>query len=100
MRMLASLLKGLGSVIRMYNCWDHIMTIELKVKKIGNSLGLILPKEATAKLNISEGDALFLTDGVNGGLRITAEDPNFGKQMKAAESIIKRYRNTFRELAK
>jgi putative addiction module antidote len=76
------------------------MTIELKVKKIGNSLGLILPKEAAAKLNVSEGDALFLTDGVNGGLRLTAEDPSFARQMKAAESIIKRYRNTFRELAK
>jgi putative addiction module antidote len=76
------------------------MTIELKVKKIGNSLGLVIPKEVAAKLNVSEGDGLFLTDGVNGSLRITAEDPNFGKQMKAAEELIKRYRNTFRELAK
>jgi putative addiction module antidote len=76
------------------------MMIELKVKKIGNSLGLVLPKEAAAKLNISEGDGLFLTDGVNGGLRITAENPEFAKQMAAAEGIIKRYRNTFRELAK
>jgi putative addiction module antidote len=76
------------------------MMIELKVKKIGNSLGLILPKEAATKLNIAEGDGLFLTDGVNGGLRITAEDPNFKKQMKSAEDLIKRYRNTLRELAK
>lgn len=76
------------------------MMIELKVKKIGNSLGLVLPKEVVAKLNVSEGDGLFLTDGANGGLRITPEDPNFGKQMKAAEELIKRYRNTFRELAK
>ncbi|MDB6040400.1 MAG: mazE [Verrucomicrobiales bacterium] len=76
------------------------MMIELKVKKYGNSLGVILPKEAAAKLNVLEGDALYLTDGVNGGLRITAEDPNFSAQMQAAESIIKRYRNTLRELAK
>jgi putative addiction module antidote len=76
------------------------MLIELKVKKIGNSHGLVLPKEVVAKLNVSEGDSLFLTDGVNGGLRMTAEDPNFARQMKAAESVIKRYRNTFRELAK
>jgi len=76
------------------------MVIELKVKKIGNSHGLVLPKEVTAKLNVSEGDSLFLTDGVNGGWRITAENPDFAEQMKAAESIIKRYRNTFRELAK
>ncbi|HTG45587.1 MAG TPA: AbrB family transcriptional regulator [Verrucomicrobiae bacterium] len=70
------------------------------MKKIGNSHGLVLPKEVTAKLNVSEGDSLFLTDGVNGGWRITAENPDFAEQMKAAESIIKRYRNTFRELAK
>ncbi len=76
------------------------MMIELKVKKIGNSLGLVLPKEAASKLNVAEGDRLFLTDGVNGSLRITAEDPTFAKQMKAAESVIKRYRNTLRELAK
>ena len=76
------------------------MIVELKVKKIGNSLGLILPKEVVSKLNVSEGDGLFLTDGVNGGLRITAEDPTFARQMKAAESVIKRYRNTLRELAK
>lgn len=76
------------------------MMIELKVKKIGNSHGLVLPKEVTARLNVSEGDSLFLTDGVNGGFRLTPEDPSFREQMKAAESIIKRYRNTFRELAK
>lgn len=76
------------------------MMIQLKVKKIGNSLGLVLPKEAASKLNVAEGDGLFLTDGVNGSLRITAEDPTFAKQMKAAESVIKRYRNTLRELAK
>ena len=76
------------------------MLLELKVKKIGNSLGLVLPKEATSKLNVSEGDAVFLTDGINGGLRITAEAPNFSAQMKAAESLIKRYRNTLREVAR
>jgi putative addiction module antidote len=76
------------------------MTLELRIKKIGNSLGVILPKEATSKLNVAEGDALFLTESVQGGLRITPENPDFAKQMKAAESIIKRYRNTFRELAK
>lgn len=76
------------------------MTLELRVKKIGNSLGVILPKEATSKLNVVEGDALFLTETGQGGLRITPENPDFAKQMKAAESIIKRYRNTFHELAK
>lgn len=76
------------------------MMIELKVKKIGNSLGLVLPKEATSKLNIVEGDGLFLTEEVNGSFRITPEDPAFAQQMKAAESLIKRYRNTLRELVR
>jgi putative addiction module antidote len=76
------------------------MTIELKVKKYGNSLGVLLPKEAAAILNVSEGDGLFLTEGVNGGMRITAQDPEFAQQMRIADSIIKRYRNTLRELAK
>ena len=75
------------------------MTLELKVKKYGNSLGILLPKEAATKLNVNEGDAVYLTEAP-GGFRITAENPEFALQLKAAESIIKRYRNTLRELAK
>jgi len=79
------------------------MVIELELRKIGNSVGVVLPKEAVAKLNLQEGDTLALTDGPDGSMRITAVTEGraqFPKQMKAAEKIVRRYRNTLRELAK
>jgi putative addiction module antidote len=79
------------------------MVIELKLRKVGNSVGIVLPKEALARLNAGEGDTLALTDTPDGGFRITLTTEgreNFSKQMKAAEKVIRRYRNTLRELAK
>ncbi|OIR08245.1 SpoVT / AbrB like domain protein [mine drainage metagenome] len=75
------------------------MIIETKSRKIGNSIGTILPKEVTARLNIEEGSTLYLTEAPD-GVRITAHNPEFAKKMKAAESIGRRYRNALRELAK
>jgi putative addiction module antidote len=75
----------------------------LKLRKVGNSVGVVLPKEALARLNVEAGDTVTLTDALEGGLRVTpatAGREQFAKQMKAAESIIRRYRNTLRELAK
>jgi putative addiction module antidote len=78
------------------------MVIELKVKKLGDSLGLVLPMDVAAKLKVTEGDSLFVTDGVdsNGEAGAKIKDPNLARQMEAAENIITRYRNTFQELAK
>jgi putative addiction module antidote len=79
------------------------MVLELKLRKVGNSVGVVLPKEALARLNVQEGDTVTLTDSPEGGLRVTPAIPGreqFAKQMKAAETIIRRYRNTLRELAK
>ena len=45
------------------------MVLELKLRKVGNSVGLVLPKEALARLNASDGDALYLTDATEGGFR-------------------------------
>lgn len=75
------------------------MTLELKLRKVGNSLGAVFSKEALARFNAKEGDSLYLTEAPD-GFRITAGDPNFGKQMESAEKIMRRYRNTLRELAK
>ena len=75
------------------------MTIELKVRKVGNSLGLVLPKEAISRLNVESGDALFITEAP-GGFRLTPANPEFAKQMQVAKKVMKRYRNTLRELAK
>jgi len=71
---------------------------EIKIRKVGNSLGLILPSEATKMLGVSEGDVLYLTDSKD-GFRLTPYDPKFKAQMKTAEGVMKRYRNTLRELS-
>jgi putative addiction module antidote len=79
------------------------MVLELKLRKVGNSVGVVLPKDAMAKPNVQEGDTLALTEGADGGMRLTPVTEGraqFAKQMKAAEKIIRRYRNTLRELAK
>lgn len=76
------------------------MAIEIKVRKIGNSLGIVLPKEALNTLKVSEGATLYLTESPEGALRITPEKPGFGKKMKIADDLMKRYRNALRELAK
>lgn len=79
------------------------MILELKLRKVGNSIGLVLPKEAMAKLNVQEGDTICLTDAPDGSLRVTPVTEGreqFVQQMEAAEKVIRRYRNTLRELAK
>jgi putative addiction module antidote len=75
------------------------VVVELKLRKIGNSLGVVLPKEALARLNAAEGDVLVLTETTD-GFRVTATDPGFAEKMSVAEKIGRRYRNALRELAK
>ncbi|MBU6411610.1 MAG: AbrB/MazE/SpoVT family DNA-binding domain-containing protein [Verrucomicrobia bacterium] len=79
------------------------MVLELKLRKVGNSVGVVLPKEALARLKVGAGDAIALTESPDGSLRVTpssAGREQFAKQMRAAEGVIRRYRNTLRELAK
>lgn len=73
--------------------------VKMTVRKIGNSLGVILPVEATAALQVAEGDKLFLTQSPE-GFRVTPYDPAFARQMKVAAKGMKKYRNALRELAK
>ena len=75
------------------------MTLELKVRKIGNSLGVVLPKEVLAHLKVEEGDTMTLTEAQD-GVRLTATNPEFAKSMAVFESLNRRYRNALRELAK
>jgi len=74
--------------------------LELKVRKIGNSLGVVLPKEAVNRLQADDGDRLFLIEGPNGAYQLTPYDPAFQKKMEKAEEIISRYRNTLNALSK
>ena len=74
--------------------------IQLKVRKIGNSLGVVLPKEAVSRLRAGDGDPLFLIEGPNGAYQLTPYDPSFEKKLGKSEEIIGRYRNTLHVLAK
>ncbi len=76
------------------------MIFELKLRKIGNSVGVVLPKEALAHLKVGEGDVLCVIEAAEGSLRVSAAKPDFDRQMQAAQDIIERYRNTLRELAR
>lgn len=75
------------------------MHFTLKLTQIGNSVGVVLPKEALASLQVGKGDSIYLTESPE-GYRITAYDPEFSQQMSIAEDIMKRRRNVLRELAK
>ena len=75
------------------------MTLELKLRKVGNSLGVVLPKEALAHLKIGEGDTIMLTE-TQDGMRLTAGNPEFAKTMAVFESLNRRYLNALREMAK
>jgi putative addiction module antidote len=74
--------------------------LELKIRKIGNSLGVVLPKEAVNRLRAGEGDRLFLIEAPGGTYQLSPYDPAFEEKMKKAENIIGRYRNTVHQLAK
>jgi putative addiction module antidote len=74
--------------------------VELKIRKFGNSLGVVLPKEVINRLQTSDGERVFLIETGNGDYRLTPYDPAFQKKMKKAEGIMGRYRNTLRALAK
>ena len=76
------------------------MTLELKVRKVGNSLGIVLPKEALAHLKVEEGGTLTVTDGPEESLRLSRSKEEFVRQMAVVEDLMNRYRDTLRELAK
>ena len=71
----------------------------LKLRKIGNSYGVILPKEMLERLKIKEGDTVNAHD-IPDGVQITAADPDFEAGMKVLERGMRKYRNALRELAK
>lgn len=75
------------------------MTATVKLRKIGNSLGLILPKEVADQLHVSEGDTLHVVTDAHGA-HLTPYDPNFDAAMEAFGKTRRRYRNALRTLAK
>ena len=76
------------------------MVLELKLRKVGNSVGVVLPKEALAYLQVREGDTVCVTESVDGSLRVSPTRAEVTRQLEVAQDIMRRYRNTLRELAK
>lgn len=73
--------------------------LKLKVTTVGASAGVILPREALARLKVAKGDVLYLTEAPD-GYRLTPLDPNFERQMAAAETIMQEDRDILHALAK
>jgi len=74
--------------------------IELKIRKFGNSLGVVLPKGVIQRLQTGDGEKVYLVEAADGEYRLTPYDPAFEKKMARAEDIMARYRNTLRALSK
>jgi putative addiction module antidote len=74
------------------------MTV-LKLTQIGNSVGVILPKEVLARLKVERGDRLFLTEAAEGVL-LTPYDPALEEQLRLGREFMREFRDTFHQLAK
>ena len=72
----------------------------LQVKKIGNSTGLILPKELLARLKLSEGDKLHVIEQTERGIKLSPYDPKHAKAMEIARRSFRKYADTYKALAK
>jgi putative addiction module antidote len=70
------------------------------VRKFGNSLGVVLPKEVINCLHTSDGQPLYLIEAPDGSYQLTPYDPAFANKMSKADDIIDRYRNTLHVLSK
>lgn len=74
------------------------MNAALKVTKIGNSAGVVLPRELLARLRVGPGDTVYVTEAPD-GLRLTAANPDFAAKMELAEKIMREDRDILRVLA-
>ena len=74
--------------------------IALKLTQVGNSVGMVLPKEALAKLGVDKGDTLYLTESPEGEMRLSAYNPGVAEEIALGEEFMDEYRDTFRALAK
>jgi putative addiction module antidote len=88
--------------------WDIITSVitnteypmfALKLTQIGNSVGVVLPKEALAMLHLDKGDTLYLVESPE-GFSMTPYDPEVARQVEAGREFMREYRDTFHELAK
>jgi putative addiction module antidote len=71
----------------------------LQIKKIGNSVGLILPKELLARLKLKEGDNLYVVEQTERGIKLSPYDPKHAKAMEIARRSFRKYADTYKALA-
>ena len=74
----------------------HLLT----VRKIGNSTGVIFPRELLVKMNLKEGDRLDVVEQTANSFRLSTYQPNFSRAMELSRTGMKRYHNALAELAK
>jgi putative addiction module antidote len=72
---------------------------KVKVTTIGSSAGVVLPKEILARLQVTKGDVLYVTETPR-GIELSPYDSAFEQEMEAARKVMRRYRNALRQLAK
>ncbi|MES2488286.1 MAG: AbrB/MazE/SpoVT family DNA-binding domain-containing protein [Pseudomonadota bacterium] len=72
--------------------------MKLKITTIGNSVGVVLPKELLARLRVEKGDELFVTETPD-GIKLMPHDPVFAQQMEVAERVMRKRRTMLRKLA-
>jgi putative addiction module antidote len=72
---------------------------EVKLIPVGNSVGVILPRELLVKLGVQKGDTLFATDTPN-GVQLSVRNTDLEEQMAVARELMKKWRNVLHELAK
>jgi putative addiction module antidote len=78
---------------------ERLAMTALKLTQIGNSVGVILPKEVLARLKLEKGDTVFVTEAAN-GVTLTPYDPALDEQLKAGREFMREFRDTFHQLAK
>jgi putative addiction module antidote len=74
--------------------------MKLEIKKIGNSTGLILPKELLARLGLAQGDSLVVSEGPDRTLTLSPYEEDDEETMRIARQVVREYRNTLKALAK
>jgi putative addiction module antidote len=77
---------------------DAPMATATKIIAIGNSVGVILPKETMARLNVQKGDTLYITQDTQ-GIRLVPYDEEFARQMEAAREVMRENRDVLQRLA-
>ena len=74
--------------------------MKIELKKIGNSTGVILPKEMLTQLGLAQGDTMFVSNLPDRSVRLSAYDPHHEEVMRIARKVMHDYRDALKELAK